>query len=188
MLNVKEAALLEKLVNAAKIFYDTQDSWHDFRHGQRVYKIALMILEHEPADRFLVEAGAWLHQYHDNLELLEKLMDQLNLIKAHRLALKEIVEHCRPLKISSESSIEAKIVFDADAIELFGPAGILREIQCNGVLRRLPSKQSIEEARSVQALFLSKLQTKGARTVAHTLIRAQNNFWEVYDQWEHSML
>lgn len=160
-------------------FLKEQDEWHGAQHVARVVEFAKQINHAEKADPFLVETGAWLHQLHDpNLDKLRLILEELKLLPEQSERLFEIVEQCRPAKISAQSSHEARVVFDADAGDLMGPAGILREALCNYGDRGLSPSESVSAARAVQELFVAKLQTEGGRQLYKDRITLANGFWE----------
>ena len=124
--------VVEHVRSQVEPFLATQDYWHGLRHVGRVVEFAKQINRTEGADPFLVEVGAWLHQLHDpNLDKLKHILGDLRISSTQREQLYEIVEQCRPNKISDQSSHAARVVFDADAGDLMGPAGFLREALCN---------------------------------------------------------
>jgi HD superfamily phosphodiesterase len=176
--------ILELIAKQVQHFYAGLDAWHNISHGRRVVDLATRINKTECGDNFLVEAGAWLHQFHDNLDQLDELLETLPLVDKQREQLFEIVEYCRPHKISNECSLEAKIVFDADALELVGPSGIFREVLCNVISRRQQVVEAIESARQVQEMFVEKLQTRTAHRLAESVNSLTINFWIEYRQWE----
>lgn len=165
-------------------FYAQLDQWHGYDHGKRVYLLAKEINKEEGGDSFLVEAGAWLHQYHDNLDELKGVLTSLQISVSQETRLFEIVEQCRPDKISAESSLEARIVFDADALELVGPYGIFREVLCNAIARKLPPTEAISVSRYIQKLFIDNLQTNKARAMAKPANEVAEMFWREFDRWE----
>ena len=65
------ASVMEEIESFARTYYAKLDFAHNIRHGERVVKIAKKIMEKEGGESFLVEAGAWLHQLHDDIETLE---------------------------------------------------------------------------------------------------------------------
>ena len=176
--------LIAMVVERVTPFYQSLDAWHDLEHGSRVASFALQINQRENGDPLLVEAGAWLHQYHDDLDDVKALLEQLPFTDEQRSQLYEIVEQCRPHKISAGSSHEARIVFDADALDLMGPSGIFREVLCNAVARGLDPQKAISGAKDVQGLFEGKLQTEGGRILAKPAIAASASFWEEHQRWE----
>ncbi|MCB0334800.1 MAG: hypothetical protein KDD62_00800 [Bdellovibrionales bacterium] len=169
-------------------FLAQQDRWHDIQHVGRVVEFAKQINQIEGADPFLIEVGAWLHQLHDpNLHKLKPILDGLRISATQRENLYEIVEQCRPNIISDQSSHEARVVFDADAGDLMRPAGILREALCNYGDRSQSPFDAISGARSVQLLFVDKLQTEGGRQLFAARIQDANNFWESLQRDEETL-
>lgn len=174
---------VEQIVQQVKVkidpFLAKQDRWHGVQHVGRVVEFAKQINRIEGADPFLVEVGAWLHQFHDpNLNLLLPILDELPISQTLKEQLFEIVEQCRPNKISSASSHAARVVFDADAGDLMGPAGILREALCNYGDRGQSPVQAIAGARSVQMLFIDRLQTEGGKQLFAARIEDARRFWK----------
>ncbi|WP_252179087.1 hypothetical protein [Endozoicomonas sp. 4G] len=173
---------LNEIKAKASVFYQQQDPYHNLRHGERVVRYALKINQTEAGNAFLVEAGAWLHQYHDHLEQLDKLLQETGLNPVIQSQLYEIVRLCRPHLISDSAPIEAKVVFDADAMDLMGAYGITRELACNLEVRKLPYDQALTATRKVQNLFEEKLMTATGRSMAQKDIRVAHRFWRNFDE------
>jgi hypothetical protein len=113
---------------------------------------------------FLVEAGAYLHQLHaPHLEKAREVISSLEIAESLREQLFHIVEQCRPNMISSQSSIAARIVFDADAGDLIGVSGLIREAMCNCGDRGLSFDAALQSAFDTQQLFFDSLQTPQAK-------------------------
>lgn len=180
--------IIELIKHSVKPFYAQQDPWHDYQHGTRVALLALKISQIENGNPFLVEAGAWLHQFHDHLTQLQDLLDSLPIPQTTIAELYHIVEQCRPTKISSNSTLEARIVFDADALELMGPYGTLREMLCNTVARNQPMALAVKNTQNAQSIFKEKLQTNTAKELATLPIETTKEFWQVYNFWEKEIL
>lgn len=171
--------VVQQVRSQVEPFLAKQDRWHGLQHVGRVVEFAKQINRTEGANPFLVEVGAWLHQLHDpNLDKLGPILNDLRISPIQRERLYEIVEQCRPNKISGQSSHEARVVFDADAGDLMGPAGILREALCNYGDRSQSPLDAIAGARSVQMLFVDKLQTAGGKQLFAARIQDANHFWE----------
>jgi HD superfamily phosphodiesterase len=182
---------ISELIEFAKQFYNTLDDAHGVNHGSRVAKLAMLIQSQEGGDPFIVEAGAWLHQFHDNLDMLQNGLNNLNLPNDIKDNLFHIVEVCRPKKIQNAQTIEAKIVYDADGLECVGPHGNIRELLCNVRDRNIPLDKSIDNTIEVENLFISTLQTKTGKNVAKKLSELTNEFWLLYgvqEKLESSLL
>jgi HD superfamily phosphodiesterase len=174
---------LAPILHFAQNYYQRLDFAHNASHGARVVCLAKRIHSREGGDGFLVEAGAWLHQLHDDLDALEAFLGSLDLKARQTEKLFEIVRCCRPDRIGPSSSLEAKIVFDADALEVLGPYGTVRELLCNAVARGMSWQTSVASTRDVQQRFASRLMTSTARSLVAEALPITERFWNVYDEW-----
>src|SRR5690606_32122695 len=98
----------------------------DFYHIERVVKTARKIASEENADLFLVELAAWLHdvgdyKLHDGMDksevLISAFLNELNLPQAIISKIIEIVSQVSFSKGNAPTSLEAKIVQDADRLD-----------------------------------------------------------------------
>lgn len=175
--------IMDEIIKFAKKFYEQLDFAHNFEHGKRVVRNARRIMDKEEnADEFLVEAGAWLHQFHDNLEEVKEFIDSLNLEQDIKNKLYEIAK-CRPSKITEESLLEAKIVYDADAIEVLSAYGMIREIICNVKARDKNWENAIKDTMEVQKRFREKLMTNAAKEMLEKDFVIIDEFWKSYENW-----
>lgn len=185
----KRIAQEQEFTNSLHEFLDQQDYWHSFKHVQRVVAFAKEINRYEDRDITLIELGASLHQLHDpNLDKLKVMLDKSSLNKEYRDHLYEIVEACRPDKISHLNSIEARIIFDADALDLQGPSGFLREFACNVEIRNYDMEYAVNKALDVQELFRSKLQTSRARMICDQMSNVTKEFVDSFRRNEEYMV
>lgn len=127
-----------------KAIYDTFDASHDWQHIERVLQNASRILRSESADATIVELAILLHdvsdpKYVNDGENHEKdIMDSLNL--PYRLA-EHISEIIREVSFKGgngtpPSTIEAKVVQDADRLDAIGAVGIARTFAYGGAKGR----------------------------------------------------
>jgi uncharacterized protein len=174
---------LREIEAFARRTYAGLDFAHDVGHGERVVWLARRIAAEEGGDPFLVEAGAWLHQLHDDLGRLAEFLATLGLDAERRERLVGIVRGCRPDRIGPGCSLEARIVFDADALEVLGPYGAVRELLCNAKVRGKAWAASVADARAVAERFESRLATAAGRRLAAEGVEATTRFWDLYDRW-----
>ncbi len=173
---------MEKIIQYAKRFYENLDFAHNIEHGERVVRNAKLIMKKEGGDSFLIEAGSWLHQFHDNLEEVREFINTLDIENEQKDKLYQIAK-CRPEKIDDNSSIEAKIVYDADAIEVLSTYGTIREILCNIKARDKNWKDSIEDTIKVQRRFKEMLMTETAKKMVEEDLVIIDRFWNSYERW-----
>lgn len=173
---------MKKIIEFSTQFYNSLDFAHNIEHGKRVVKNAKLIAETEGGDMFLIEAGAWLHQFHDKIDEVNNFIKTLNIDDEIKNKLYEIVK-CRPKYINEDALLESKIVYDADAIEVLSSYGMIREIICNAKCRNKEWEKSVEDTINVQKRFKEKLQTKTAKKMLEKDFEVIEEFWELYKKW-----
>jgi uncharacterized protein len=114
---------------------------HSYRHVERVLKIAKFLASEEKADVELVQVGTILHdigwtlgQPHNETgaKLAEKILDEIAYSqerseKVYRIVLRHPLDFKDKLE-----TLEEKIVWDADKIDLLGAVGIARAFHWGG--------------------------------------------------------
>jgi len=165
-------------------FYKKLDFAHNVEHMQKTIKIAEFIAKKEKANLMIVRLGAMVHQFHDDIDKLQSFLNKMGL--EADIAKKLIwCAKFRPFKDTTKKNVclEAKVVFDADALQVLGPNGIMREIMCNIKIRNKPWRKSIEDARKIEKLFYKSLQTKTAKQIIKKNHELMKGFWKIYDKW-----
>lgn len=130
-------------LESARQWYQTEDSVHDFSHIERVYRMADRIAREEKADLEIVHAAALLHDSKGSLSGSEERAGhhiQSAQFAGTVLAEKgwpderiEAVQHCiRAHRYrggwEKPETIEAKVLFDADKLDVIGAIGVARVI------------------------------------------------------------
>jgi len=127
----------------ARAWYIASDPVHDFAHVQRVYNLAERLALAEGADVEIVRAAALLHDaqgttpgaevravhHHSSAEFAGLILQQENWSNERIAA----VQHCiraHRYRDTSEppATIEAKVLFDADKLDVLGAIGVARVI------------------------------------------------------------
>lgn len=127
----------------AQSWYKSSDGVHDFEHVQRVYHMASRLAPLENADLEIVQAAALLHdvsgseaggtarvEHHiDSAEFARPILDAEGW-PPERVA---AVQHCiRTHRFRNRGeapqTIEAKVLFDADKLDVLGAIGVARTI------------------------------------------------------------
>jgi len=146
---------MNHLMNKVREIYDQFDASHDFQHIERVYQNALAILHSEPtADEEVVKIAVLLHdvsdkKYTDSKEKEEQLIAELSVSEGKKQHIRDCIAQVS-FNGGNEleaTSLEAKIVRDADRLDAIGAIGIARTFAYGGAKgRKLYDKQ--EEART----------------------------------------
>jgi uncharacterized protein len=130
-------------IEQARVWYADADPIHDFEHVLRVYRMAERLGKEENADLEILRAAALLHDaegsapdaelrishHHQSAAFARQVLIQEGWDN-QRI---EQVEHCiRAHRFRSDGeapqTIEAKVIFDADKLDVLGAIGVARVI------------------------------------------------------------
>jgi uncharacterized protein len=116
-----------------------KDLHHGFEHSQRVRNYALHLAKNQKADKLVIEISSYLHdigtghekkEYHTqtSAKLAKTFLSTQNLPKEKIHKIIHCIEtHSRKkLQRKFPQTIEAKILYDADGLEMIGAVGLLR--------------------------------------------------------------
>lgn len=122
-----------------------QGSAHSYEHVNRVFKIATFIAEKEKADVELIQIGALLHDIgrivgephnETGVQLANIILEEINYLQDRsEKIIKIILRHPLSFKDMLET-LEEKIVWDADKIDLLGMIGVARTFHWGGTTNR----------------------------------------------------
>ena len=173
---------------------------HDYFHLKRVVENALKIGKAENANLFLVELSAWLHdvgdyKLHDGVDRSEELVKEFlltqNLSDELIDKVNEIISQVSFSKANSVTSLEAKVVQDADRLDALGAIGIARAFAFGGSRGRELWNPDQPESTTVQHFYdkLLKLKdlmnTETAKVIAEKRHRFLEEFLDqFYEEWE----
>lgn len=163
---------MDHLMNKVREVYEQFDASHDFQHIERVYQNALAILHTEPtADAEVVKVAVLLHdvsdkKYTDSKEQEEQLIAELPVSEEKKRHIRDCIAQVS-FNGGNEleaTSLEAKIVRDADRLDAIGAIGIARTFAYGGAKgRKLYDKD--EDART--NMSESEYRQKNTASVTH---------------------
>lgn len=165
--------LLDNLENIVKAKMSTMEGTaHSFGHVDRVFKIATFLAKKEKADVELVQIGALLHdigwalgQPHNETgaKLASEILKEINYPQEKRETIIGIILH-HPLDFKDKlETLEEKITWDADKIDLLGAVGIARGFHWYG---RKPFDEVVKLAFETYTPIYNMLNTPSARELA----------------------
>jgi len=144
--------MIEIVKEKVKSIYEQFDASHDFQHIERVLQNAEAILASEPTcDQEIVRLAVLLHdvsdkKYTDSKDQENQLINELKISDDRKQHLKEIIASVS-FNGGNElpaTTIEAKIVRDADRLDAIGAIGIARTFAYGGAKGRKLYDQSEE--------------------------------------------
>ncbi|MFJ5563961.1 HD domain-containing protein [Lysinibacillus xylanilyticus] len=163
---------MNNLMDKVRGIYEQFDASHDFQHIERVYQNALAILHTEPeADAEVVKIAVLLHdvsdkKYTDSKEQENKLIAELSLSEEKKQHIRDCIAQVS-FNGGNEleaTSMEAKIVRDADRLDAIGAIGIARTFAFGGAKgRKLYDKE--EDART--DMTEEEYRNKNTSSVTH---------------------
>jgi len=198
-------------LDQARNWYRKSDAVHDFDHVIRVYNMAQRLAKEEGADLAIVLAATLLHDVEDagpgteerknhhitSAQFAGKVLQKMGWT-AERIA---AVQHCiraHRYRDNNEipETIEAKILYDADKLDVLGAIGVARTIAyatlANEPIYREPSQHFLKtgkgepgEAHSAYHEYLFKLRhvksrlfTDTAKTIAEERHKYITHYFE----------
>ena len=192
-----------------------EGSGHDWFHIERVYNLAKYIGKKEKADSFIVEMCALLHDIDDwkfsNTNDIQTTVTE-NFLKSINIdgsSLEQIIKIIETMSFkggivdSTQTTIEGKVVQDADRLDAIGAIGIARTFAYGGHKNRLiydpdikpMDFKSLEEVKNAENHtinhFYEKLlklkdlmNTDTAKELAEKRHKFMENFLEeFYEEW-----
>ena len=155
-----------------KSIYDQMDASHDFDHILRVYQNAETILQTLPeANGLLVRLAVLLHdvsdpKYSQDKSTEEAILNQLDLSEEERQQIRDIIAAVsfNGGNEKEATTIEAKIVRDAERLDAIGAIGIARTFAYGGAKGRALYNDE-EEAR--EQMSEADYRSKSTASVTH---------------------
>lgn len=172
-------------------------SGHDYYHAIRVYNTSLKLAENYSVNTYVLSLAALLHDV-DDPKISENTHHAKNFLEKHQIIEKELVlEIIKNMSFTahnagkSVSSIEGKIVQDADRLEALGAIGIARCFTYSGYKNRAMYKGQKDDDSAI-AHFYQKLfklpdlmNTEEAKAIALERVQFMNDFLKnFYHEWE----
>jgi uncharacterized protein len=134
-----KAEIINVTINHVKNKFKNEATGHDWYHIERVYNVALHIAKQEKADVFIVQLGALLHdiadhKFHGGDETIgtKTATDWLNNFSIEETTKQKIISIVEEISFKGANvktpmtSLEGKIVQDADRLDALGAIGIAR--------------------------------------------------------------
>ena len=142
MVNQSQKQLIFKTENYIKEIFENEGTGHDWWHIHRVRNLAIKIAETEGGNRFEIEMAALLHDIDDwkingNIQTskAKSWLIKMNMNEFDAENIIEIIDQVSFKGAGVETvatSIEAKIVQDADRLDAIGAIGIARTFAYGG--------------------------------------------------------
>ncbi|PEJ48516.1 phosphohydrolase [Bacillus sp. AFS002410] len=166
---MNQQEIIIQIENYVRNLHQGDSSGHDWYHIDRVRNLAVHIARKENANQFIVECAALVHdviddKLHDNLEAQKAQLESFLNDRLNSKDVNEIMYIVENISYKGgngiiPTSIEGKIVQDADRLDAIGAIGIARTFAYGGKKSRsmfnpefkIRENMTIEEYRSDQS-------------------------------------
>ncbi|MEM3713118.1 MAG: HD domain-containing protein [Thermoproteota archaeon] len=186
---------LVELIRKKSLRYYTSDPGHDWLHAERVYRMCMRIMEKEGGDPEVLTAAALLHDIGISYELEEgidhseksaeiasKILYEIGFPGDKIIRVQEAIRQHRFRNSIKATTLEAKILQDADRLDAIGAIGIARTFSYGGK-RKIPIYSDDENVVSTLQHFYDKLlrirDTLNTET-AKAIARERHEFMETF--------
>lgn len=183
--NMIDNSKRKKIRDFAEEHYRILDDTHGLEHLERTLELAEYLAEKEGADKEIVKIGAMLHQIHDSGKVSKFLVD----LGVEKELIGKIVHcvYCSDLEnVEDAETIEAKVVYDADKLQVVGPFGIIREIACDVSARDKGFREAIEHTREIEEKCFETLQTETGKEIGRKHRRKLETFWDLFEEMDNA--
>lgn len=196
----KEQKLLKLNEYAYQLFRDDVTG-HDYFHMKRVAQMAKFISKEEQGDQFISEAAGWVHDvgdkklFDDPDEATNKMLAFLNDIGLTAEMIHQIILAVADVSFSkgnlTPSTLEGKIVQDADRLDALGAIGIARTFAYGGAHNQLIYHPENQDGTSIQHFYDKLLLLKesmntdtGKRLAEKRHLLMIHFLDEFHDEWD----
>lgn len=137
-MNMNELKIIKRQI---KNYFKEENTGHDFKHLNRVYKNAKHIQKFEGGNQKIILISAYVHDFHRLMskeryvtpkESLPVVKDFLKKCKIDKKTIKKvlnIVEFHEEKQNAMNFCLEAKVLMDADALDAVGKIGLKRTLK-----------------------------------------------------------
>lgn len=141
--------LIRKTIEYVKAKLKDEPTGHDWHHTERVWKLAKRLQEEEGGDKEVIELAALLHDLGDYKKyayneikgsfVLLGMMDVLGIEEEQKEQIAKIIDEAQFVGDDTKppTTIEGKIVQDADWLDALGAIGIARTFATGGKIGRM---------------------------------------------------
>jgi uncharacterized protein len=195
-------SVFEEIENRSREFL--KHSHHDKSHVDRVYNLAVRLARSERADFDVVKASVLLHDIARAMEdegkvadhavegakMARKILEDVNFPEQKILKVVECIESHRFKKGIKAESVEAKILQDADRLDILGAVGVARVFTRGGWSNKLIYDSTIppkaqydgESLTSVNHIYEKILKVKDTinTKTAKEIAEERHNFVEKF--------
>jgi putative nucleotidyltransferase with HDIG domain len=186
---------LDEIKSFAKGFYSKTGAYHDWSHVRAVLKHALKIAEEfKEVDRQVLKAVCYLHDIGravkdeghpaESVRLARPFLKRIGLKREEIGMIEDAVANHTAPEVHQAKTQEAKILFDADKLEILSVAGFLRTLFFLVEERKMDLAEAFGFlGRYASGVWRKHLQTKEARKALGSEMKILTQMADAFDNW-----
>ncbi|MHA2105637.1 MAG: HD domain-containing protein [Candidatus Hodarchaeales archaeon] len=186
--------VMKKIENFSKKYYKKNEPGHQLEHMYRTLRIAKHLARKEGAEKRICEAAALLHDIaqtshhaiHEKQasKLSRKFLKELNVDEDIINRICHAIEcHCTHT-LHNAKTIEDKIVYDADKLQMLVPTGIAKSFAFRFYIKKMLPHDAVIDMQKMQKRVYKHLQTKTAKQIAKKYYTFMKKFWELHKEFD----
>lgn len=189
---------LEQIIEFAKPFYRKSGRWHAWDHIIRVQRLSLAIAKAEfpKADKNVLVAAATLHDIgristddghaRESGRIAEPFLRSIGLPEEEIQHVLDAFIHHEVQTIHEAKSLEARIVFDADKIDILSTYGFMRVAFWLIEERQMSLDRSMNFLWKYCELFQNNLYSKYAKKLVRNDMKLISQYVSKFNDYSHT--
>lgn len=169
------------------------DLAHNQEHTLKVFNLATYLAKKEKADLQVCQVAAYLHDIGQSVdpenhedkstEIAKEFLNSLKLPADFIEKVSHAIYHHGKGRIKDAQTLEAKILYDADKLQVVGVDGFCRGFSYSLVIKKLSVPEAMERVKTSQLKRFDTLQTPAAKKLALKSHKIMLRFYQTYEGW-----
>lgn len=191
------AKQLKQIISFSKPYYKTTGRWHSWDHILRVQKISIAIADKEfpGADKNILIAAATLHDIGrankddghamESGKIAKSFLSTIGLSKNEIQHLLDAFIYHEVDSIGRAKSLEARIVFDADKVDILSSYGFLRVVSWLIDERQMALSDAVNFLWEYYDKFYKNLYSQTAKDLIEKEMKLLDSFVTRFNEYDH---
>lgn len=169
------------------------DLAHNQEHTLKVFNLATYLAKKEKADLQVCQVAAYLHdvghsvdfENHEDrsTEMAKEFLDSLQLPDDFIEKVCHAIYHHGKSRIKDAKTLEAKILYDADKLQVAGVDGFCRGFGYSLIVKHLTISEAIERVKASQEKRFENFQTASAKKLVLKSHKLMLKFYKIHEEW-----
>ncbi|MEK6845977.1 MAG: HD domain-containing protein [Nanoarchaeota archaeon] len=169
------------------------DFAHNQEHTLKVFNLATYLAKKEKAEVQVCQVAAYLHdigqsvseESHEDIstEMAKEFLNSLKLPTDFIERVSHAIYHHGKGRVKDAHTLEAKVLYDADKLQVVGVDGFCRVFSYSIIIKKLSISDAMERTKASQEKRLGTLQTASAKKLVLKSHKLMLKFYKNYEDW-----